>query len=171
MALSFNGTTLATNIDAVVFNGTPVSKVMFNGTEVWAKAADITFTTARNPTSCNAFSASSNTFTIGGGAIIAYSKSTGFTGSTGSLGSNCGNTLATASGRIQMAGSSGYVDIEYISNIPYFRGSSTISASGCTKGVSTAKNTNPSKRASLLYGSTICGENFLYATNDVMIKY
>ena len=171
MALSFNGTTLATNIDAVVFNGTAVSKVMFNGTEVWAKAADITFTTARNPTSCNAFSASSNTFTIGGGAIIAYSKSTGFTGNTGSLGSNCGSTLSTASGRIQMTGSSGYVDIEYISNIPYFRGSSNISSGGCIKGLSTAKNTSPTNRVSLLYGSYICGEEFLYATNDVMIKY
>ena len=41
MALSFNGTTLATNIDAVMFNGTAVSKVMFNGTEVWAKAVSL----------------------------------------------------------------------------------------------------------------------------------
>ena len=41
MALSFNGTTLATNIDAVMFNGTAVSKVMFNGTEVWAKAVGL----------------------------------------------------------------------------------------------------------------------------------
>ena len=171
MALSFNGTTLATNIDAVVFNGTPVSKVMFNGNEVWAKAADITFTTARNPTSCNAFSASSNTFTIGGGAIIAYSKSTGFTGSTGSVGSNCGNTLYTASGRIYMTGSSGYVDIEYISNIPYFRGNSTVNAGSCIKGLSTAKNTSPSNRVALLYGSSICGGELLYATNDVKIKY
>ena len=41
MALSFNGTTLATNIDAVVFNGTAVTKVMFNGTEVWAKMVNL----------------------------------------------------------------------------------------------------------------------------------
>ena len=41
MAINFNGTTLATNIDAVVVNGTAVSKVMFNGTEVWAKAANL----------------------------------------------------------------------------------------------------------------------------------
>ena len=41
MALSFNGATLATSIDAVVFNGTPVSKVMFNGEEVWAKQAEV----------------------------------------------------------------------------------------------------------------------------------
>lgn len=41
MALNFNGTTLATNIDAVVFNGTAVSKVMFNGVEVWAKAVSL----------------------------------------------------------------------------------------------------------------------------------
>lgn len=38
MAINFNGATLANNIDAVVFNGTAVSKVMFNGTEVWAKS-------------------------------------------------------------------------------------------------------------------------------------
>ena len=37
MAINFNGTTLPTNIDAVIFNGTAVSKVMFNGVEVWAK--------------------------------------------------------------------------------------------------------------------------------------
>ena len=39
MAINFNGTILPTNIDAVIFNGTAVSKVMFNGVEVWAKAA------------------------------------------------------------------------------------------------------------------------------------
>ena len=43
MAINFNGTTLATNINAVVFNGTPVSKVMFNGTEVWAKLVNLAF--------------------------------------------------------------------------------------------------------------------------------
>ena len=43
MDLSFNGTTLATNIDAVMFNGTAVSKVMFNGTEVWAKLVNLTW--------------------------------------------------------------------------------------------------------------------------------
>lgn len=41
MAINFNGTTLATNIDAVVFNGTAVTKVMFNGTEVWAKMVNL----------------------------------------------------------------------------------------------------------------------------------
>ena len=41
MALSFNGTTLATNLDAVMFNGTAVTKVMFNGTEVWAKQVEV----------------------------------------------------------------------------------------------------------------------------------
>ena len=41
MAINFNGTTLATNINAVVFNGTAVTKVMFNGTEVWAKMANL----------------------------------------------------------------------------------------------------------------------------------
>ena len=46
MALNFNGVTLATNIDAVVVNGTAVSKVMFNGTEVWAKAANLVLSIA-----------------------------------------------------------------------------------------------------------------------------
>ncbi len=41
MAIDFNGTTLATNIDAVVFNGTAVTKVMFNGAEVWAKMVNL----------------------------------------------------------------------------------------------------------------------------------
>lgn len=41
MALHFNGVALATNIDAVVVNGTAVTKVMFNGVEVWAKAANL----------------------------------------------------------------------------------------------------------------------------------
>ena len=41
MAINFNGTTLATNIEAVVFNGTAVTKVMFNGTEVWAKMVNL----------------------------------------------------------------------------------------------------------------------------------
>lgn len=43
MAINFNGTTLATNIDAVMFNGAAVSKVMFNGTEVWAKLVNLTW--------------------------------------------------------------------------------------------------------------------------------
>ena len=43
MAINFNSTTLATNIDAVVFNGTAVTKVMFNGTEVWAKMVNLTW--------------------------------------------------------------------------------------------------------------------------------
>lgn len=41
MAINFNGITLATNIDAVVFNGTAVTKVMFNETEVWAKKVNL----------------------------------------------------------------------------------------------------------------------------------
>ena len=41
MAINFNGTTLATNINAVVFNDTAVTKVMFNGTEVWAKMVNL----------------------------------------------------------------------------------------------------------------------------------
>ena len=67
-----------------------------------------------------------------------------------------------------MAGSSGYVDIEYISNIPYFRGVATLSASGCTKGIITSKSTQPSNRASTLLGRAICE---LYTTNEVSIKY
>ena len=164
MALSFNGTTLATNIDAVVFNGTPVSKVMFNGSEVWAKAAaaDITFTTEYSAYGCNSFSASSNTFTIGGGALIAYTKATGFTGSTGSVGTVCGSTLYTSSGQLRMSGGSSYVDIEYLSGVPYFRGSSYTGS----KGLMTNRNTNPQWQLSYLHAEGADGE---YSTNMVKI--
>ena len=163
MAINFNGATLATNIDAVVFNGTPVSKVMFNGVEVWAKAADITFITEYSTYGCNSFSASSNTFTIGGGALIAYTKATGFTGSTGSVGAKCGSTLYTSSGQLRMSGGSSYVDMEYISNVPYFRGSSYAGS----KGLQTSRNTNPQWQLSFLYAD---GADGTYSTNSVKIK-
>ena len=162
MAINFNGTTLATNIDAVVFNGTPVSKVMFNGVEVWAKAADITFTLAGRTYGCNSFSASSNTFAIGGGALIAYTKATGFTGSTGSVGTVCGSTLYTSSGQLSMTGGSSYIDIEYISSVPYFRGGSYAGS----KGLRTSRNTNPQWQLSYLYADGADGE---YSTNMVKI--
>lgn len=166
MALSFNGTTLATNIDAVVFNGTPVSKVMFNGNEVWAKAPDITFIAAESAYRCSSFSVSGNTFTIGGGALIAYSKSTGFTGSTGALGGQCGGTLSTSSGRIYVSGASTYVDMEYLSDVPYFRGVSMARISECNRGLISGRNTNPSFKTSTLHGD---GCNGNYVTNQVKI--
>ena len=162
MAINFNGATLATNINAVVFNGTAVSKVMFNGTEVWAKAADITFTLEGGTYGCNSFSTSGNTFAIGGGALIAYTKATGFTGSTGSVGNICGSTLYTSSGQLRMTGGSSYVDIEYISSVPYFRGSSYTGS----KGLMTSRNTNPQWQLSYLYAD---GSNGDYSTNMVKI--
>ena len=164
MALSFNGATLATNIDAVVFNGTAVSKVMFNGVEVWSKYVppSVIFTTVGSAYGCNNFSASSNTFTIGGGAMIAYSESTGFTGSTGGLGGSCGNSLYTSSGRLMMSGGSGYVDMEYLSGLPYFRGNSKIGYMGLIS----SRNTNPAWKTSILTGWSADGE---YQTNNVKI--
>ena len=167
MAINFNGTTLATNIDAVRFNGTAVSKVMFNGVEVWSKYVppSVIFTTDLAAYGCNSFSTSSNTFTIGGGAMIAYSESTGFTGSTGGLGGSCGNSLYTSSGRLMMSGGSGYVDMEYLSGLPYFRGTSKIGGIYGT-GLEAVRNTNPAWKIAALYGVSADGE---YNTNRVTI--
>lgn len=41
MAINFNRNPLVDYMDAVVFNGTAVNKVMFNGVEVWAKKGEV----------------------------------------------------------------------------------------------------------------------------------
>ena len=112
MALSFNGTTLATNIDAVMFNGTAVSKVMFNGTEVWAKVAELTWSgdslaVTNNSigiqVSGNLFRAKSATTT---GAWITTQSNGTFVGDSGGGSNNLNLSTSGNLVRIQMSGQS-----------------------------------------------------------------
>ena len=132
MAISFNGTTLATNIDAVRFNGTAVSKVVFNGTTVWEKIS-ATFTTtdkAVNSTgyACYNFEASGNTFKINGSSLVVYTAGTGFTGSTGGyctrLGGDINNTIITSSGLLRTSSHSTGTGVSYDPTTKKFTGSS-----------------------------------------------
>ena len=101
MALSFNGTTLATNIDAVMFNGTAVSKVMFNGTEVWAKAVSLNWSgNSLASTRNTGIEVSGNLFrAVGSGAqgawITAQSNGT-FTGDSSTEGAYQGMSLSVS---------------------------------------------------------------------------
>ena len=135
MAINFNGTTLATNIDAVVFNGTAVTKVMFNGAEVWAKAPSLAFTTAGSANWCNSFVASGNTFRIQNSNLITYTAATGFTGTSGYPCHSPAPYLITASGTIRLStGNTGTLGIAngkwsgYISNSYYDMDTSTSDA-------------------------------------------
>ena len=109
MALSFNGTTLATNLDAVMFNGTAVSKVMFNGTEVWAKAVSLNWSGNSLISSNTGIEVSGNLFRArffsGQGAWITAQANGTFTGdSTADSGSyNQYITLSTSGNLVRIA--------------------------------------------------------------------
>lgn len=101
MAINFNGTTLATNINAVVFNGTAVTKVMFNGTEVWAKQADLVL--SQEGTGSNIQISGMLFRFIASGTWITVNNNGTFTGSCTSVDSTrsiigSGNTLTANNG-------------------------------------------------------------------------
>jgi hypothetical protein len=110
MAINFNGTTLATNIDAVVFNGTAVTKVMFNGTEVWAKMANLAWSGNSLISGNRGIEVSGNLFrAVGSGAqgawITAQSNGT-FTGDSSTENVYQGMSLSVSGNlvRTKMAG-------------------------------------------------------------------
>ena len=110
MAINFNGTTLATNIDAVVFNGTAVTKVMFNGTEVWAKMANLAWSGNSLISGNRGIEVSGNLFrAVGSGAqgawITAQSNGT-FTGDSSTEDAFQGMSLSVSGNlvRTKMAG-------------------------------------------------------------------
>ena len=100
MAINFNGTTLATNIDAVVFNGTAVTKVMFNGTEVWAKMVNLAWSGNSLISGNRGIEVSGNLFrAVSSGAqgawITAQSNGT-FTGDSSTEGAYQGMSLSVS---------------------------------------------------------------------------
>lgn len=152
MAISFNGTSLATNINAVVFNGTAVSKVVFNGTTVWEKQT-VTFTTSGAANGCPAFTAAANTFSMNGGGLITYTAS-GFIGSTGNAERCTDNTniITSGGGIIVDRADAGAITMTTIDGYLYFAGYSYRMVGGCMAGLNTTTNTNVNSRTSELYG-------------------
>ena len=110
MAINFNGTTLATNINAVVFNGTAVTKVMFNGAEVWAKMVNLAWSGNSLISGNRGIEVSGNLFrAVSSGAqgawITAQSNGT-FTGDSSTEGAYQGMSLSVSGNlvRTKMAG-------------------------------------------------------------------
>ena len=106
MAINFNGTTLATNIDAVVFNGTAVTKVMFNGTEVWAKMVNLAWSGNSLISGNRGIEVSGNLFrAVSSGAqgawITAQSNGT-FTGDSSTEGAYQGMSLSVSGNLVRI---------------------------------------------------------------------
>ena len=130
MALSFNGTTLATNVDAVMFNGTAVTKVMFNGTEVWAKAVNLNWSGNSLISGDRGIQVSGNLFralNLGaqGAWITAQSNGT-FTGDSSTEGAYPGMSLSVSDNlvRIKMEGEAVGAWVTYTAATKKFTGAS-----------------------------------------------
>ncbi len=131
MALSFNGTTLATNVDAVMFNGAAVTKVMFNGTEVWAKAVSLNWSgnslisgdNAGIEVSGNLFRA--RYFSVQGAWSTAQANGT-FTGDSTAISKGYGMSLLVSGNlvRVAMAGEAAGAWVTYTGATKKFTGSS-----------------------------------------------
>ena len=106
MAINFNGTTLATNIDAVVFNGTAVTKVMFNGTEVWAKAVSLNWSGNSLISGPTGIEVSGNLFRArhfsGQGAWITAQSNGTFTGDSSTEGVYQGMSLSVSGNLVRI---------------------------------------------------------------------
>ena len=130
MAINFNGTTLATDIDAVVFNGTAVTKVMFNGTEVWAKMVNLAWSGNSLISGNRGIEVSGNLFrALSSGAqgawITAQSNGT-FTGDSSTEGVYQGMSLSVSGNlvRTKMAGEAAGAWVTYTVANKAFTGTS-----------------------------------------------
>ena len=130
MAINFNGTTLATNIDAVVFNGTAVTKVMFNGTEVWAKMVNLAWSGNSLISGPTGIEVSGNLFRARlvsaiGAWITAQANGT-FTGDSSNEGVYQGMSLSVSGNlvRVKLAGEAAGAWVTYTAATKKFTGAS-----------------------------------------------